>query len=552
MHGDSCGIPLPWELSHKMTPEEKVKMWVQSVSESCDTPVILVGDEVVVIADHHFGEGFLDVSSGSVVEVQHVDSTGDLFGVVLHSSGGNLWNPQGWLHAAHVSPRRSVGDLLVVRKGSTRPFCRCVPGDILEVISTEPPKTTGSSSSSSSSSSRSSRSSNSARKEQLWCQNRRDHSMGWIPLANLSRRMSDSEAKQWKQEHWNPDTELMALRHFRYMKKEADLRPFPNTSPQNEMQTYEVKVLPDELVELLEESDASGPWTKIMLCRPSKIRGWVPSIALGEPAYPEQAISTVSPLAPVLYGRPNNLQAIPEAAEAPDARENDWPNEWPGPSVPPVEDWKEISTESTEHIEPPLQASPSSTVTDRLDRPRKILLSSFGIETLDPELTHRCQLLGGGARCQIPDSEISAALRRQGADANIILDARDFPDPNSWALSQLGHSGRHYQIVANLVCHRNFWYWLREAKTRFHRELGRCEASAGEFSLAIYCRRGKHRSVAALVILRHILEAEGHECSQWHMSYKQWCCYLHCDTCCNPPEELQAHLDQAFEYWRNF
>lgn len=538
-----------------MTPEEKVKMWVQSVqsvgSRCFDTPIILVGDEVVVIADHHFDGGFLDVSSDSLVEVQHVSSTGDLFGVILHSSGhgGHGWNPQvGWLRAAHVSPRRSVGDLLVVQKGSTRPFCRCVQGDVLEILSTEPPKTTGTSSSS--------RSSSSARTERLWCQNKRDHSMGWIPLANLLRRMSDSEAKHWKQKHWNPDTELMALRHFRHMKKEADLRPFPNTSPQNEMQC-EVKVLPNELVELLEESDASGPWTKIMLCRHSKIRGWVPSIALGETAYPEQAISTVSPLAPVLDGRPN-LQAIPEA-EVPDA-ENDWPNERPGPSVPPVppveSDWKEISTESTEHTELPL-ASPSSTVTDRIDRldrldrrPRKILLSSFGIETLDPELTHRCQLLGGGARCQIPDSEISAALRRQGVDANIILDARDFPDPNSWALSQLGHSGRHHQIVANLVCHRNFWCWLREAKSRFHREWGRCESD--DFSLAIYCRRGKHRSVAALVILRHILEAEGHECSQWHVSYKQWCCYLSCDICCNPPAELQAHLDQAFEYWRNF
>ena len=505
--------------------------------------VILPGDEVAVIADHHVGiEGFLDVNRGSLLEVKHVNA-GNIFCAI--SSRDHHDCEVGWLRRTYVSrPRRSAGDLLVVRQGTTQPYCPSIPGDILEVISEA--DVTGAVTD------------GNFAPERLWCQNQRNRSLGWIPLANIQNRMSDSEARKWKQGHWNREhTQLEALRQYRKMEIEAELLPFP-TPACHAWKSYQMMVPEGHVVELLEQSD---DWTKIKL---SKILGWVPnsSLSLMDPTLQPVQQAIVSPAPPA----------------APVVKFDSESDDWSGfPSVPPVahqdvhnEVHEKVASHPLESHEVDFEVptklcefefevatgsteSPAHTASpERVKRHTPVTpvtLSSFGIETLDHELTQRCQRLGGGARCAVPESEVAAALRRRGVDANLILDARDFPDPNSWALSKLGHSGRHYQIVGNLFCHRNFWYWLKDAKARFRREL---EKSPGDISVAIYCRRGKHRSVAATVILRHILESEGFECYEWHMSQAQWCCKLDCDVCSNPPEEMKGHLDQAFNYWCSF
>eukprot|EP00438_Fugacium_kawagutii_P003148 Skav218928 [mRNA] locus=scaffold678:25654:27015:+ [translate_table: standard] len=448
--------------------------------------IILAGDEVVVMYDHYLGlEGFLEVSSGAFLEVQYVDnSKGNIFCVVIRSSHDTQDDPEvGWVQMRYVSPpQRVAGDLLVVRQGATQPECPCIQGDILEVMSTPDSQ------------------------DRLWCQNQRDKTcIGWISVTKIRKRMSDSEARQWKREHWNRTEALdESLRQYRKVLEPVELSAFPK-SP-GIWQSYEVTLLPEEVVELLEQS---GTWTKVMRLD-SGVVGWVPTSSLGKQ-----------------LERTEDTGSTPSAPSAPSA--------WQG------EESAEASLENLPLASPASSPSPS---------PAKVVVwvSSFGIETLDVELAQRCQRLGGGARCRIPLGDMAAALRRHKVEADLILDARDFPDPNSWALSQLGHSGRHHQIVGGLVSHRNFWYWLKEVKGRFQKHVEK--KSSSDITVAIYCKRGKHRSVAAAMILQHIFQSEGHDCKASHMSYQQWCCYVDCPVCCNPPEDMQNHLNQALEYWR--
>ena len=95
--------------------------------------------------------------------------------------------------------------------------------------------------------------------ERLWCQNIRNSSLGWIPLANVQNKMSDSEAKKWKQGHWNRErTQLEALWQYHKMETEAELLPFPSSAC-HAWKSYQMMVSQAEVVEL-EQSDV---WTKI-------------------------------------------------------------------------------------------------------------------------------------------------------------------------------------------------------------------------------------------------------------------------------------------------
>ena len=114
-----------------------------------------------------------------------------------------------------------------------------------------------------------------------------------------------------------------------------------------------------------------------------------------------------------------------------------------------------------------------------------VTLSSFGLETFDHQLRKRCQQMGGGAHCSVPQSEVATALRRQVVNSNLIVDARNFPDPDRRALCQLNRSGRHYKLVENLIRHHNSWDWLRNVKAKFQQEL---EKTAGDTSVHIYCK----------------------------------------------------------------
>ena len=504
----------------------------ETLNHECHESIILEGDEVEVMADHHLClEGFLKANRGEALQVL-VGSAVERHKIFCRKKGTG---EAGWLRRAYVSPpQRRVGDLLLVGKSGnseTSPGAfssfSFASGDILELL-TE------------------------GKDHRLWCRNLEGR-CGWISLENFSKKLSELEATPWKKRVSFPP-QLPQLAH-RKVETTTELLPFPSMGRKPPWQSYEIFVFEGEVAEILEQSDA---FTKVMMfSRDPQVIGWVPTKCLSSQPVQMQPMQATQPIPQQLPSlQRHGLQTIPETGDSSEVRRSEKVIQWlrtireaePEPQSELVEPWIEAAEASLR-----TPSASQGNLADLDAQSRVIHVSSFGLETLDRELTWQCNHLGGGARCTIPEKDIAAALRRVqgGADAEnlLILDARPFPDPNSWVLSQLGHSGRHHQIVGGLCHHRNFWYWLRDVKISFQEQLEK----SGDISVAIYCKRGKHRSVAAAVILRHIFQSEGYQCSKvWHMSYKQWtfCCYLDCDVCCNPPEEMQTHLDMALEYWR--
>eukprot|EP00930_Biecheleria_cincta_P030802 TRINITY_DN21348_c0_g1_i1.p1 TRINITY_DN21348_c0_g1~~TRINITY_DN21348_c0_g1_i1.p1 ORF type:complete len:589 (-),score=109.82 TRINITY_DN21348_c0_g1_i1:127-1893(-) len=189
-----------------------------------------------------------------------------------------------------------------------------------------------------------------------------------------------------------------------------------------------------------------------------------------------------------------------------------------------------------------------------------IELLTFGLENLDSVLYDRCrEHPGGGAACQVPDSELIEILRTgRHEDVDIVVDARMFPDPDAFSLTR--HSGRHYKIVQRLCQHRNFPSWLQSVALKFRkvqeaRRNSTCKDNwTKSITIAVYCRAGKHRSVAAAGILKHIFEATGYRCPEArHLSYDKWgrnCCKGQCKECLEPPPELQDTLREALQRWK--
>jgi len=88
---------------------------------------------------------------------------------------------------------------------------------------------------------------------------------------------------------------------------------------------------------------------------------------------------------------------------------------------------------------------------------------------------------------------------------DICLDARVFSDPDG----ARDHTGRHRDIIARMVDHQNFRSWMRNA----HRTLKRVfrNWTGGPIvPVVVFCRSGRHRSVAASELLEGaLLRVEG-------------------------------------------
>ena len=189
---------------------------------------------------------------------------------------------------------------------------------------------------------------------------------------------------------------------------------------------------------------------------------------------------------------------------------------------------------------------------------RQVHTVTFGLENMDSRLYDMCA--GQGAHIQVEEKVLDAALKRRKIDADVILDARMFPDPDSQNLRR--HSGRHHGIITRLCEHRNFDGWLWHAKQVILRACQRKCAQVGMdrkawcVTVALYCRSGKHRSVAGARIIEHILASAGFESVPvTHLSQSRWgssMCKGMCFECQNPPPELQDVLNRAYEKWQKF
>lgn len=218
-------------------------------------------------------------------------------------------------------------------------------------------------------------------------------------------------------------------------------------------------------------------------------------------------------------------------------------------------------------LPPSRQASRvSATETDPLmrvehQRHGKLQLLTFGLDNCDAELVNRCMDWGGcGARARIPETDLRAALHRQGYPrVDLVLDARCFPDYNAFHLSR--HTGVHPEIISRLVEHQRFPVFVQSLRHRWLQALTqRLQEHTGSelvFVVAVYCRMGKHRSVAVAHCLAHIgKEVHGFEVDEVkHLSRPRWgknLCKGFCDECRGFSQERQHAFNKAEHLWRSF
>jgi len=234
---------------------------------------------------------------------------------------------------------------------------------------------------------------------------------------------------------------------------------------------------------------------------------------------------------------------------------------------------------SNPHVPPPPERPPPKpsfdpgdpkaclkSVADKVEQPvsgvtgagdgRRVQLLTFGLESFDQDLYDMCcRSFGGGACARIPNDTLHRALRRKDLKVDVFVDARNFPDPECRTLTR--HTGHNHEIIARLVGHRNFQSWLGSVKVDFHQACaqGGNAGSDLQLTIAVYCRAGKHRSVAGAIVLQHILTQEGWECPMpRHLSQSRWskaCCKGNCQDCRYPPPSHKDVLDRAFDIWRN-
>ena len=157
--------------------------------------------------------------------------------------------------------------------------------------------------------------------------------------------------------------------------------------------------------------ECKGEWTKVECYE--NVGGWVPSSSLNSDEV------QIPPPTPPTRAQPKSESraALPTIALQQDAAEN--------PSV-------EVA--------------------------RKIHTVTFGVENADSHLYDMCA--GQGAHnIQVAEEVLRAACKRRQVDADAIIDARMFPDPDAQYLTR--HSGRHHLIITRLCKHRNFAGWLQ-------------------------------------------------------------------------------------------
>jgi hypothetical protein len=165
---------------------------------------------------------------------------------------------------------------------------------------------------------------------------------------------------------------------------------------------------------------------------------------------------------------------------------------------------------------PPLQ--PALQASRQLRKPiaGSLRLITFGLENSDSDLYNRCMDEGRangdrgpcGAYAQFEESELRAALeRKKERDVDLVLDARRFPDPG--AQHNIRHIGVHPDIICGIVYHSNFRSYLKDVRSLWREAMSKKRSQPGalpQLVIALYCKAGKHRSVAVAEVLRSIGE----------------------------------------------
>ncbi|CAE7546481.1 unnamed protein product [Symbiodinium sp. CCMP2592] len=410
-----------------------------------------------------------------------------------------------------------------------------------------------------------------------------DQKRGWLHLESVEKLQTRS-------------SDHNAPRPWHALLQDTDLLPFPNIAPERQSQyaSYETRKVSITKGMVVQVEQYEDKWVKVKVSK--GVCGWMLTSNLKADASQEPPPPSPSPppaaavkmtsldaskgLPPkpsrppprASHVEPAPAPAVATGAECRDGRDGPALEPKAATKLPPPPPPSEPCPSKVSGQRPGRQpgaaqtggALPQQAVAQISDADAagggslgRIGLATFGLETLDGDLCSKCyEHPGGGAAYRASDEELNEALTRRKFPSEVILDARMFPDPDAGNVTR--HSGRHHLIITRLFNHRNFKMWLERAKRKIEkaaRDAAPSGGGSGSFNVAVYCRAGKHRSVAASVILHYILKAEGWTCPDvQHLSYERWgrnCCKGQCQECLDPPEQLQDILRSALRLWRD-
>ena len=153
------------------------------------------------------------------------------------------------------------------------------------------------------------------------------------------------------------------------------------------------------------------------------------------------------------------------------------------------------------------------------------------------------------------DHRLRMELETRGiGEVHVLLDATVFNDPAAVARGLNEHTGRNPYIIHALVHSAAFPHWIRGAKQK----ILAC-SNVNPLNIVVSCRSGKHRSVAAGIVLRHVLMMEGHIlharieppidllCATWG----RHCCHGVCPECLSMPDFREEALIYAHHQWES-
>jgi hypothetical protein len=130
-------------------------------------------------------------------------------------------------------------------------------------------------------------------------------------------------------------------------------------------------------------------------------------------------------------------------------------------------------------------------------------------------------------------------------------DMRPFRDPDKHDLNIRVHDGHHPMIVQRMMEHHKFESWISEVKEAIGPPQDLFTNFPHELSISLWCRRGRHRSVAASVMLRFLLEKlYAVEVQVEHLSLKPCGC-ADCDPSDDSRRLPPAFQKKLLQIWRS-
>ncbi len=196
--------------------------------------------------------------------------------------------------------------------------------------------------------------------------------------------------------------------------------------------------------------------------------------------------------------------------------------------------------------------------------PTTVQLITMGIELLGRshpgDVTRRLAVVahghgrGGGRGPHVDDTLVLDALVEAGvvdrADAQfvVVADCRGFSDPARTALRN--HLGTNAQNLRGFAGHPEFRAWARKTQRCIAAQF----AEGRRNTVVAFCKKGRHRSVAAAAVLEAVMASDSvaMRAPVMHLAKRYWwqgACGM-CPLCAAASDEKRRILDAAVAEWR--